>query len=164
MDEAGSREPLCRGEETMTKMEDIRRGQLADAERMTTAPADDNARRTTLPSNARLVHLLPGDAFPRSAGTYAAYNRRDCFRATASTEMNHFVRSMQTRAPAQFGILRLAQLPPANLPRQVLDIAALCGTRDRAVRLPTNRRFGARLQKVCCRTCQPAAESALSRD
>ena len=37
----------------MTKMEDIRRGgSLADAERMTTAPADDNARRATLPSNA----------------------------------------------------------------------------------------------------------------
>jgi hypothetical protein len=28
VDEAGSREPLCRGEETMTKMEDIRRGQF----------------------------------------------------------------------------------------------------------------------------------------
>jgi hypothetical protein len=27
----------------------MRRGQLADAERMTTAPADDNARRATLP-------------------------------------------------------------------------------------------------------------------
>jgi hypothetical protein len=36
----------------MTKMEDIRRGSLADAERMTTAPADDNARRATLPSKA----------------------------------------------------------------------------------------------------------------
>lgn len=32
MDEAGSREPLFRGEETMMKMEDIRRGSLADAE------------------------------------------------------------------------------------------------------------------------------------
>jgi hypothetical protein len=50
---------------------------------------------------------------PRSLlGHYAAYNRRDCFRATARTKVNHFVRSMQTRAPAQFGILRLAQLPP----------------------------------------------------
>jgi len=37
----------------MTKMEDIRQGQFGDAERMTTAPADDNARRATLPSNAR---------------------------------------------------------------------------------------------------------------
>jgi hypothetical protein len=62
VDEAGSREPLCRGEETMTKMEDVRRGSLADAERMTTAPADDNARRATLPSNA-LCSFLTKDFF-----------------------------------------------------------------------------------------------------
>ena len=58
---------------------------------------------------------------PRSLlGHNAAYNRRDCFRVTARTKVNHFVRSMQTRAPAQFGILRLAQLPPRISPAKCL--------------------------------------------
>src|SRR5450755_1240475 len=75
---------------------------------------------STLTSHARLVHVLPGNAAPKSAGRYAAYNRRDCFRATARTKVNHFVRSLQTRAPAQFGILRLAQLPRRLSPAKCL--------------------------------------------
>src|ERR1035441_346746 len=44
------------------------------------------------------------EVVPKSAsGISAAYNRRDSSRATASTEVNHFVRSMQARVPAQFG-------------------------------------------------------------
>jgi len=45
----------------MTKMEDIRRGQFGRCRTNDTAPADDNARRATLPSNARRF-LLPSRA------------------------------------------------------------------------------------------------------
>ena len=40
---------------------------MADAERMTTDTADDNARRATLPSNA-LSFEVPGQSFGRMVG------------------------------------------------------------------------------------------------
>ena len=102
------------------------------------------------PAVIRAALYVPGrtpiDAGPKSgSGTSAAYNRRDSSRATASTEVNHFVRSMQTRAPAQFGILRLAQLPPRISPAKCLILR-----HTRSCRSPAHKqKVLGRLRRSC---------------
>ena len=68
---------------------------------------------STLTSHARLVHVLPGNAAPKSAGRYAAYNRRDCFRATARTKVN----TLSARC-RQGPLLSLAFFGLPNYPRE----------------------------------------------
>jgi hypothetical protein len=50
--------PFVGGKKRCRKWKTSGGGSLADAERMTTAPADDNARRATLPSNALTAEMV----------------------------------------------------------------------------------------------------------